>query len=255
MKKIRIGTDIEIRWPILTNGEPVALNGRDLKLVLHTPIHQKSDLKFTVSDNELTAIYTGTEQRIIGVYNLTLWENYGKQRQTVIDKCEAFELVPWSCIDGKADNNLVVRPVIQLEASDMIVGLPGYSAYELALKNGFVGSEKEWLASLVGPKGDAFTYSDFTPEQIKELQKPASDMITQLQDTEKAVEKNELNRQTAEQQREEHETQRSSTFNELSQNLSTAISNANSASQKVTEAVANIPVTLKTIKSTNEVNI
>ena len=37
-------------------------------------------------------------------------------------------------------------------------GAPGKSAYELALENGFQGSEAEWLASLigaVGPKGDA----------------------------------------------------------------------------------------------------
>src|SRR5690606_7050437 len=30
----------------------------------------------------------------------------------------------------------------------------GASAYEVALANGFIGSEAEWLASLVGPKGD-----------------------------------------------------------------------------------------------------
>ena len=29
----------------------------------------------------------------------------------------------------------------------------GYSAYEVAVQNGFVGTEQEWLASLVGPQG------------------------------------------------------------------------------------------------------
>lgn len=33
-------------------------------------------------------------------------------------------------------------------------GADGASAYEVALTNGFVGTEAEWLASLVGPKGD-----------------------------------------------------------------------------------------------------
>src|SRR5690625_2750584 len=33
-------------------------------------------------------------------------------------------------------------------------GADGASAYEVALANGFVGTEAEWLASLVGPKGD-----------------------------------------------------------------------------------------------------
>lgn len=33
-------------------------------------------------------------------------------------------------------------------------GERGYSAYDLAVKNGYTGTETEWLASLQGPKGD-----------------------------------------------------------------------------------------------------
>lgn len=33
-------------------------------------------------------------------------------------------------------------------------GDPGKSAYQIAVDNGFKGTEKEWLASLKGPKGD-----------------------------------------------------------------------------------------------------
>lgn len=33
-------------------------------------------------------------------------------------------------------------------------GADGLSAYQVALANGFVGTEAEWLASLIGPKGD-----------------------------------------------------------------------------------------------------
>ena len=33
-------------------------------------------------------------------------------------------------------------------------GIPGKSAYLTAIDNGFVGSEEQWLVSLVGPKGD-----------------------------------------------------------------------------------------------------
>ncbi len=35
--------------------------------------------------------------------------------------------------------------------------IPGYSAYEIAVKNGFKGTESEWLKSLIGPKGDIGT--------------------------------------------------------------------------------------------------
>ena len=61
------------------------------------------------------------------------------------------------------------------------VGDAGKSAYEIAVDNGFVGTEVEWLASLKGTdgddgakgdkgdKGDAFTYSDFTQAQLEAL--------------------------------------------------------------------------------------
>ena len=48
-------------------------------------------------------------------------------------------------------------------------GIPGKSAYEIAVLNGFVGTEEEWLASL---KGEAFTYDDFTDTQLEQLVGP-----------------------------------------------------------------------------------
>lgn len=35
-----------------------------------------------------------------------------------------------------------------------LVGVPGDSAYDVAVDNGFIGTEEEWLESLVGPPGD-----------------------------------------------------------------------------------------------------
>ena len=48
----------------------------------------------------------------------------------------------------------------------LVEGTRGYSAYEIACMNGFRGDEDTWLKSL---KGDAFTYADFTPEQLEKL--------------------------------------------------------------------------------------
>lgn len=48
----------------------------------------------------------------------------------------------------------------------------GKSSYDLWLAAGNTGTEAEFLASLkgeAGPKGDAFTYADFTPEQLSAL--------------------------------------------------------------------------------------
>lgn len=49
------------------------------------------------------------------------------------------------------------------------------SAYAIAIKHGYVGTEEQWLASLVGPQGErgaAFTYADFTPAQLAALTGP-----------------------------------------------------------------------------------
>lgn len=56
----------------------------------------------------------------------------------------------------------------------------GKSAYEIAVANGYRGSEEQWLESLRGPKGDALEYEDLTPEQIEELKKPASEVAEQV---------------------------------------------------------------------------
>ena len=46
------------------------------------------------------------------------------------------------------------------------------SAYLIAVKNGYKGTEKEWLESLRGEKGEPFVYTDFTAEQLARLQGP-----------------------------------------------------------------------------------
>lgn len=58
-----------------------------------------------------------------------------------------------------------------------VIGRDGKSAYEVALKNGYEGSETEWLKSLKGEKGErgergadgTMTFEDLTPEQKASL--------------------------------------------------------------------------------------
>lgn len=130
MKRIRIGKDIEIHWPILTNGQQVALEGRDLRLFVHLPSHMDIPVDFTTEGN--TAIFTisGTMQKSIGVYRLTMWENLQKSGQTAVDYCKAFELVPTTLLEGGEDESNLTTETVDLEASSLVVGLPGESAYE-----------------------------------------------------------------------------------------------------------------------------
>lgn len=51
-------------------------------------------------------------------------------------------------LKGKAEGSTIHGKINTLNT------LRGYSAYEVALINGFEGTEEEWLASLKGDKGD-----------------------------------------------------------------------------------------------------
>lgn len=174
MRKIRIGKDLQVKWTILTNGKSEDLSGRDLTLFLFDPLKYSRQIPFEVSANVISFTVRGTEQRRSGVYSLSLWENYGGIGQSVVDCCEAFQLVPVTCQESPDVSPL--SPVeLTMPTANIEVAIPGLSAYEVAVKNGFVGTEQEWLASL---KGEPFTYEDFTPEQIEALQKPAVDAAT-----------------------------------------------------------------------------
>lgn len=106
MKKIRIGKDIRITWEILTNGEQHSLEGRDLKLVITNPLRSREEFKFSVESNRVVCKYLGVNQKHLGVYTLTLWENFGQPGQTAVDACKAFQLVPYTCMEGDSDNGL-----------------------------------------------------------------------------------------------------------------------------------------------------
>lgn len=117
--RIRIGKDIVINWAILTNDEPVSLEGRDLKLILTTPLRQKINLDFEVAGNEINSLYKGIEQKVLGSYTLTLWENFGTEGQSALDYCNAFTLVPLSCMENESDAKLA-QAVLQLSMQQTI---------------------------------------------------------------------------------------------------------------------------------------
>lgn len=213
MRKIRIGKDIVLKWALFdTEENPFDLSGRDLTLMLVTPLMTKQKLDFQVTENVIETKVKGIDQRIIGIYTLTLWLNYGKDGQNVVDYCKAFELVPLTCMEGGESDNILQVETIDIQ-SIFNVGIQGLSAYEIAVKNGFEGTEEEWIASL---KGKAFIYEDFTPEQITALQKPAIDAATEISKTNNAI-------IAAEQERNEAEITRQQTFTELTEQMNQAI--------------------------------
>lgn len=143
MKKIRIEKDITVRWSnILTNGEPVSLEGRDLKLYLVNPLGSSKEVwDFNVTDNNIQFLFRASEQKILGIYRLKLYENYGRRGQTVLDQCEGFCLVATTCQEGGTETEGLDTETAELSGGNLDAGLRGLSAYEIAVNNGFVGTE------------------------------------------------------------------------------------------------------------------
>ena len=54
------------------------------------------------------------------------------------------------------------------------------SAYGIAVKHGYTGTEEQWLEDLVGPQGKPFEYDDFTPEQLELLRGPQGEFISDI---------------------------------------------------------------------------
>lgn len=145
MKKIRIGNDIVIKWRITIGGKEVNLKGLDLSLYISTTYQPRKAIAFTVAGNEISATFKGAEQKVTGVYRLTLYRNEGESAQSILDACDAFELVSCSCLTVDAAFG---GAEVELPIADLGVGIPGLSAYEIACIEGFKGTQAEWLASL-----------------------------------------------------------------------------------------------------------
>lgn len=207
MVKIRIGKNVGIRWRITTNGEDVSLEGRNLTLFIRHPYMQQKQLDMRViNGNVVAAVFRGVEQHHIGVYTLTLYEDYGLDTQNITDRCDAFELVLCSCEELTTGD--LSTTDIEVLVSDYIAGVEGLSAYEVAVKNGFDGSEAEWLDSLVLPAEQAAEETRQLVVKVteKENERTASEETRQI--NEGTREQQETNRVSAEEVRVQAETKR-----------------------------------------------
>ena len=117
MSSYRIGKSLEFKWAILTNGDPLPLEGRDLKLVVSSPYHEEMELPFETDGNVVKFTFEGMDQSFLGSYTFTLIENLGKSPQSVVDACNVFELVARSCQES--------REPICLEPGNIEVSVPG----------------------------------------------------------------------------------------------------------------------------------
>lgn len=108
-------------------------------------------LPFSIEGNKIIAIWEGRKQIAPGCYDILLYAHKGEGGQGVADQTHFVRLVPHSCMvdEGTADDGIEV--VIPL--SPVVLQITGLSAYDIAVINGFKGTEKEWLESLKAYEG------------------------------------------------------------------------------------------------------
>lgn len=186
---------MKIRWSILSVGTPEPLTGRDLTLEISSGNRVRATLPFVADGNVAEAVFQGTDQRYVGPYTVTMWENLGKEGQTVVDRCDAFCLVSRSCEEAKdgsdEDPDLEIMS-LDLGTSNFEAGVPGSSAYELFKKYNPDSklTEEEYAETPVQAAGVALA------------------MVEQLEETDAAVKQAEQLREQAEQGREASERTR-----------------------------------------------
>lgn len=96
MNRIRIGNSVIIRFELTTNGLPLPLEGRDIKVILRDRRGTDMELPFvTEGVNVVLTRFEGYDQKLTGKYIIEVWENKGKPSQAVLD-FDALELVPRS---------------------------------------------------------------------------------------------------------------------------------------------------------------
>lgn len=71
-----------------------------------------------------------------------------------MENCNEIEIIIEESIVIELHEELPVCATIKGREIDIIYSENGKSAYEIAIKNGFIGTEQEWLLSLKGDKGD-----------------------------------------------------------------------------------------------------
>lgn len=191
MRSYRIGKTLKIRWGILTGGKSEPLSGRDLRLEIATGSRFRRNVPFEADDSVAEFLFQGSEQRYVGAYTLTMWENRGKESQTVVDRCDAFCLVACSCEESaeSADEPNLDVETLELGTSNLETGVPGMSAYELFKRHN---------------PDSALTEEEYAESPVQAAE-AALAMVDQLEKTDAAVKQAEQLREQAEQGREASE--------------------------------------------------
>lgn len=152
MRKVRIGNDINVRWEVKTDGQAVSLEGKALKLYVRSAYRKEEITTFTVEGCVVSFTYPASMQRMTGARAVILEDaTEGAPRRTVCAD-QAFILVAHSCEEN--DDDVEFEDFMISLQSNVLIGKPGLSAYEVWLSEGNTGTLEDWYAFLRKPATD-----------------------------------------------------------------------------------------------------
>ena len=122
-------------------------------------------LPYHIEDNTLIAMWTADRQFATGDYDIMLYAHKNEGGQAVCDQYRFVRLVSHTA-EADAPDGSGIEAVIAMQP--VTLKLAGLSAYEVAVINGFNGTEEEWLESLKKPAEDAAEELKQEIEQFKE---------------------------------------------------------------------------------------
>lgn len=196
MRKVRIGNDINVRWEVKTDGQAVSLEGKALKLYVRSAYRKEEITTFTVEGCVVSFTYPASMQRMTGARAVILEDaTEGAPRRTVCAD-QAFILVAHSC--EESDDDVEFEDFMVSLQSNVLIGKPGLSAYEVWLSEGNTGTLADWYAYLQKPATDVAAEVTKAETARVEAEKQRVEAETARQDNEAARQKAENGRAKAE---------------------------------------------------------
>lgn len=226
---IRLGNDIPISWEITRKGIPEDLTGKKLTLMMHVALQTFVIKDFLVEGNTVKWIFSGKDQTVPGQYRFTLIVNDGEKNMFTVDACSALTLTLSSCCES-AGSEVSIN-------SDIMLPSNGLSAYEIAVANGFVGTEEEWLTSIKQPALDAAETANNAATDCNATNESVKQAEAEREAAESTREKSENTRIASEDSRVAAEQQRVAAFSVMQEESSAATQAANSAALLAQENV------------------
>lgn len=206
MRKVRIGNDINVRWEVKTDGKAVSLEGKALKLYVRSAYRKEEITTFTVEGCVVSFTYPASMQRMTGARAVILEDaTEGAPRRTVCAD-QAFTLVAHSC--EESDDDVEFEDFMVSLQSNVLIGKPGLSAYEVWLSEGNTGTLEDWYAFLRKPATDIAADVAEAESERKAAETARQEAEDQRINSEQERTTAENSRETAEQTRQENETTR-----------------------------------------------